>query len=461
MTAKLTKYAAGLLAAVGLSSGTAVAQEVAETVDSNESNYSFDWGGDLRVRHTWLDNIPVSQDPPGVARGGYNAFWRFRTRVWGQANIGENIAIKTRALNEFREYSAPDSNSWEFPSETLLDLLYIDFNNMLDDTLNVRLGRQELIYGTGKIILEGTPKDGSRSIFFDAAKFSYTGLPGNTIDVLGIYNTPEADLAIGETRDRDITGLNPYDNDMTSAGGAIYLKNNVSKTLPFEAYYVVKNDSEWDASPESVMPESTINTVGMRLMPKSGQFTSSIEIAGQLGEYDSLAEMSSRDQEGYMLDATVRYQIENDDPLLAPQLGLGFYMLSGDDPDSERDEGWDPMWARYPQYSELYVYAFDYDGAGRWSNVNMPFVDMKIKGNDYFNFKALAGWMGAMEADGPGGGKERGFLVTMRNDFKLPWNWTKSDSLSGHITLEMLKPGDYYMVDDWAYFARAEICYNF
>jgi hypothetical protein len=34
----------------------------------------------------------------------------------------------------------------------------------------IKLGRQDLIFGHGWLVLEGTPLDGSRSIYFDAAR---------------------------------------------------------------------------------------------------------------------------------------------------------------------------------------------------------------------------------------------------------------------------------------------------
>ena len=83
------------------------------------------------------------------------------------------------------------------------------------------------------------------------------------------------------------------------------------------------------------------------------------------------------DISAFMDDAKAVLSIES----LAAQkarMGLGWYYLSGDDPETSEDEGWNPLWARYPQYSELYVYAFDTDGAGRWSNVNMPYIDFSI-----------------------------------------------------------------------------------
>ena len=32
--------------------------------------------------------------------------------------------------------------------------------------------------------------------------------------------------------------------------------------------------------------------------------------------------------------------------------------LSGDDPDTNTNEGFDPLWGRWPQWSELYVYTW-------------------------------------------------------------------------------------------------------
>lgn len=415
----------------------------------------FSSGGDIRIRQVHLDNIPILADPPGVTRDGENHFFRFRTRFWGKLDASENLGLYGRMTNEFRHYEKPENNSMNALDEILMDNLYLDVRNLFNETVDLRLGRQDLIYGTGKVILEGTPKDGSRTIYMDAVKLTHKAMDKTTVDLLGIYNQPENEL-IFRSEDRDLTGWDPAYNDLTESGGGVYIKNRTWDQAPTEAYYLYKHESDWLNRAGDTMPERDTHTLGGRVVPKfNDRFDGNLEAAYQFGE------RGDDDMNGYMLDALLNWH----PPVMeswAPVLGVGWYYLSGDDPDSSDDEGWNPLWGRWPQYSELYIYAWDADGAGRWSNLSMPHVDFNFAPNDRIAFKNLLGYMFAPEDNGPGPGDERGLLLTMRADLKLKEGLLlEKDELFGHLTLEIVDPGDYYNVDATADFIRWELSYKF
>lgn len=336
--------------------------------------------------------------------------------------------------------------------ETVVDQLYFDLKGLFDNTLDLRIGRQDLIYGTGKVILEGTAKDGSRTIYFDAVKATYKGMEDTQIDLLGIYNDTENEIVF-HSQDRDVTGFDPAYNGLTESGGGVYVKNSANEDMGLEGYYLFKHESEWTNRGGDKMPDADVNTLGFRTTPRFAPYSVNLEAAYQFGD------KGDEDQSAHMIDATVNNHLEG---AMKPCLGAGVYYLSGDDPDTAEDEGWNPLWARWPQYSELYVYAFDAEGAGRWSNVNMPHVDFSLVPNEWLNTKLLVGYMFAPEKNGPGGGNERGLLATLRNDFKIGKDLLfGGDSLGGHLLFEILEPGDYYLVDDTAGFARLELTYKF
>jgi hypothetical protein len=408
----------------------------------------FKWGGDIRLRTVYFDHIPYANG--AEARGGANSFQRYRTRLFGEYHATESAYLRARLVNEFRTVQKPDGpkNSWEFPDELVFDNLFIDAKS---DMFDVRVGRQDMIYGTGKLILDGTPKDGSRTIYFDAAKATYKGIADTTVDLFGMYTHAKDPLAIND-QDRDIVGYaggNAFDG--YESGGGIYAKNKTLETLPWEAYYIYKG-KEQDVP---FLNNNPRNVVGGRLMPKgSGVVEGNVEMAYQWGD----------DISAYMIDALASWHIQS----MAAQkacLGLGWYYISGDDPDSTKDEGWNPLFARWPQYSELYVYAFDTQGAGRWSNVSMPHVDFSIVPTSKLKSDILLGYMMAPEADGAGGGTERGLLLTWWNRFTIAEKLlSERDKLGGHFLLEVFDPGDYYaqsQQDETAFFARFEINYAF
>ncbi len=443
------------------------------------------YGGDIRIREVRFDDIPIKADPPGVTRGGENHFFRFRTRLWGELDPMQNVTLRVRAVNEFRAWDKPDASpalqrsNYDFPDEIVFDALSLQVKNLLDDRLDVTIGRQDMIYGTGKLILEGTPKDGSRTIYFNAIKATYRASPETMVDVFGIHNPSIDQLAINSA-DRDLTGFTSANDDMTEKGAGIYIKNKSCRDMPLEAYLIYKREGQWnqaarrdaegtllppandwqtlDASRGVVEnPALNLGTVGTRLMPiLAERLKGNIELAYQVGE------RADSDVRGYMIDASLSY----DAPILTemkPVVTYGIYYLSGDDPSTkDKDEGWNPLWARYPQYSELYVYSWDAEAAGRWSNVMMPNLGVALKPLSWLKTSAMVAYLRANEKDGPGGGAERGWLGVIKGEFDIRQKiLTSKDKLSAHLWLEVLEPGDYYNVNDTAYFARWQLMYEF
>ena len=470
---KLIRYGGGVAVVMGFVAAASLAKaaEVKHNTPESWSGHmlaSCCFGGDIRIREVHFNNIPIIADPPGYTRGGENHFFRFRTRLWGQYVPRETFTIKGRLVNEFRYFADPDMSalpdvsSWAFPDELIVDKLYVEWKDLLNGKLMLKIGRQDLIYGTGKVILEGTPKDGSRTIYFDAVRAVVQVAEKCTVDVLGIYNQSENVLSIndfnGEPDKRDVTGYDKGYNDNVEAGGGLYLKNQMWEEMPFEAYYLYKDESSWDNYKGEKQPGRSIHTVGARLMPKLSDagVDANLEFAYQFGDDDD-----DNDLEGSMFDGVINWHL----PVatdLKMVLGVGYYYLSGDDPNTSKDEGWDPLWARWPQYSELYVYAWDAERAGWWSNLSMPHVDFSLIPWKGGKLKLLVGQMSAPEDDGPGDGDTRGILATARLDFTLAKGLLReNDRLFGHLTYEYFDPDDYYQVDRPAHFARWELSYVF
>lgn len=220
-----------LCAATLLTAATLLAQQP----PAARERLTLDGGGDLRVREEMFDNIPIVADPPGITRGGENNTFRIRPRLWGSIGY-DNFKLFGRLTQEFRHNLEPDPPSaWDWPDEVIVDQLYLDGKGLCDGLLDVRVGRQDMIYGAGRVLLEGTPKDGSRTLYFDAAKLTWHLGKKSTVDLLGIYNRSEAGLEIGPL-DRDVTGFDKYSNDLTESGGGIYAKINEFERMPLEAY---------------------------------------------------------------------------------------------------------------------------------------------------------------------------------------------------------------------------------
>ncbi len=421
------------------------------------------WGGDLRIRQEIFDNIPIIADPPAVTRGGKNNYFRIRPRLWGSL-AWEEFTLAGRLANEFRHYIDPDAPSpWDWPDEIVVDQLYFDAKGLLDGKLDLRLGRQDLIYGAGRLILEGTPKDGSRTIFMDAIKLSLHLDEHNSIDLLGIYNKPEARLEIGHY-DRDNTGFDKYHNKMRESGGGLYARLLRNTSMPTELYFLVKDESRWDSFGGEPLapvrnPGRRTQTLGARLLPRVNDHLSfEFEGAWQFGTTDDYRDISACMAYG---GATVTLPFEVADGA-APKVTTALYYLSGDDPETEKEEGWNPLWARFIQFSELYIYAWDAEKAGYYSNLVYPHVAASLACDKFHQIKVTAGLLYADEKDGPGGGARRGNFFTARYDFPLGKGLLhREDRLVGHLVGELLDPGSYYNVNQNSWFARWELSYSF
>jgi hypothetical protein len=276
--------------------------------------------------------------------------------------------------------------------------------------------------------------------------------------VLGIYNEAVNELAIN-SQERNLTGVHPANETYTESGGGVYVKNKSCDTMPMELYYLYKSEGDHVSLRFGPTNEEVeVHTVGVRLMPKLADgVTASIEAAYQTGEQGDV------DLEGVMVDAAVKCNL----PIMEdknPALSAGVYYLSGDDADTmDENESWIPLWGRWPQYSELYIYSYDANPDGPWRNLMMPHVSLTMANKTGCKAKAMVGYMTAPEEDGAGGGDERGWLGVVRADFTLAKSVVReNDKVFGHVTAEVIDPGDYYPDDmDTGYFIRWELSYAF
>jgi hypothetical protein len=414
----------------------------------------FTYGGDLRVRQSSFTNAQLRVLHPATGESmflNWNMF-RIRPRVWGQYAISDNMAVRCQITNEFRHWLSPqdkiDDDVQKFPDEWGIDNLYLDMKGIAGGNLDLRIGRQNIIYGTGKLILDGTPGDGSRTIYMDAIKATWKGFDSMTIDILGIYNSAE-NLLVVNGQDLPLTNYTKKDVnlEMNEVGVGLYVKHKgLTENMPFEAYYLLKTEAEYTLADDSKIPSASINTIGLRVMPKlSDSLSGNLEIAYQIGS------QGDGDRSGYMVDAKLTMQLPAKDQFKSAA-SAGLYLLSGDDPDTEADdEGWTPAFSRWPQYSELYIYAMAADRASvaDWSNVMMPYVELKLVPDPRLSITALLGLMSAPQKNGSGGGSGRGTLFTLWNKTTIKKGlFREQDALNSHVLFEMVKPGDYYAADD-------------
>ncbi len=410
----------------------------------DRNDFRFEYGGDLRLRQEIFDNIPVMTETPSVTRGGNNNYFRLRARVWGVATFWDKIIFKVRATDEIR-HNLTGPESYEFPDELIFDNLYLEFRDIFGDGVVLRGGRQDLTLGSGRLFADGTAKDGSRSSYFDGLYFAAPVFDKSKLTAFAFYTECEDDLAIGNLH-RDVTGYGSGINGMGEGTAGLYYEDREYDGAGFDLYGIWKHDTAWMKGDVRV-PADEIYTVGIRLLPRfSDTVSGELEFAYQFGDQDGISRSSMLGFAGltYLIDKESNFTIS-----------LNGLYLSGDDPSSKQNEGYNPLFGRFPWVSEAMIFAYDQDGVGFWNNLIFGYIEAAVSPIENHRLSVVFGQMGADENNGAGGGYNRGLFARAKYGLAL------NKQVSTYLLGEMLCPGDYYISDKTAYFIRWEIGINF
>ena len=148
----------------------------------------FTLSGDLRLRHTVLANVGLRDVDPNADR----TFQRYRLRLRADAVVAGGVRATARLLWEGRHYAKPDGAAWPvagfeswYGGALLFDLLALELKRPGGLPFDARVGRQEIVLGDGWLVQDGTPIDGSRTGYFDAARITFgAASAGRTVDLV-------------------------------------------------------------------------------------------------------------------------------------------------------------------------------------------------------------------------------------------------------------------------------------
>ncbi len=146
------------------------------------------WGTDLRLRHEYINNATTLN---GDAANHESNYERYRYRLWSTVSPAENFDLNTRFTWEGRHYWTPDSKpEWDW-SYGIIDTANVKIGNLFDAPATLTVGRQDVMLGDGWLVMDGTPLDGSRTFFLDAARFSLDMKESkNTLNLIYIQQMP-------------------------------------------------------------------------------------------------------------------------------------------------------------------------------------------------------------------------------------------------------------------------------
>lgn len=388
---------------------------------------AWKWSFSERTRLTTFDNSINLDD--GLS--DTFAFTRHRTTLGLAWTPGKNVSFQVQLTNEFRSWLSP-KNRPNDGNEIFFDQLYVKWKGLAPG-LTLTVGRQNIMLGEGFVCLDGQPLTGSRSAYFNAARADYALHTNHKITAFISY-IPRTDTWLPIINELDpAQGL----EEQANTGVGLYYQGTLGK-VGLHAYYFRKDTEANNAYPV----ESGINTLGARaVIPLIGNLALTAEAALQSGTYGN--DDSSAFGGYFHLD----WKLEESIPYVRV-LTLGGIYLSGDDPETTDYEGWNPLWSRWPKWSESYIYTLIREsGVAHWTNfsaiyfgLNAVFTkDVKARIHYYILGAPEAAPLSAAFAGLAGEGSNRGGLLVSRLDYTI------NRHLSGHFVWEHFEPGNYYI----------------
>jgi hypothetical protein len=416
---------------------------------------TFDYGASIRLRQEIWDNV-VTLDTINLPTGGADRnFFRFRTSLWGKVDFDKDLGAYLKLTNEAKYYIGPykpntPSNYERLDEDELVvDNLYVNAKNVFGLPVDLKVGRQDFLgpdmFGEGFLFVDGTPGDGSRTFYFNAARAKWRITENHSVDFVYLSN-PKTDTFLPSMYPAHHGSLyqdhKKLLNGSDEQGFVIYSRNKINN-LTLEPYYIYK--TEEPVGPLFANPKLKLNTVGARALYTIDAWKLGGEFAHQFGEYDG-----GRDRTGNGGYVFANYTFK--DTPLKPTFELRYVYLSGDDPNTSKHEGWDPLFSRAPYWNELIIYTFINetikDGGpipGYWTNLHlfmakatMNFTPSTNLCLTYQYLRADERTSGLNAAMFSNNGKERGHLPTAVLSHKF------SKNIDGFLQFEYFIPGNFY-----------------
>jgi hypothetical protein len=440
----------------------------------------LEMGLDIRLREVYTHNLLTLDDQFGDTAGmnsNDNHWQRYRTRwstIW---TLAPDVTFNTRLVWEF--WSITDPERMPVSAMKPLSKQDTDFREMIFDTMNIKwknafdlpmtltVGRQDIILGTGWLVLDGTPGDGSRTIFFDAVRATIDLRDKTQLDLIGLYQKDDEKGWMTPINHRDYLHLTQKTDEK---GFIAYLTDKSIENVQLEGYYIYKkeepsswakhSDSWWTTSPGL---DAEIHTFGGRVAQKlDDNWSYSVEAAKQFGTRDD------RSMKGLGTNNKLTYAFNDD---LKNEMRLMYEYLSGDDKSTGGSEKFDTLWGDWPQSQrggDLQSYIWTFEGAlGEVANLHRTGIGHTFKPNKEWTMSTDYNLLWA---------DQNGATQSVAPYVKVSDNsYFRGQMISGlatyscckdfktHFMLDYFIPGSYYDQSnrDHAIFARVNVEWTF
>jgi hypothetical protein len=412
----------------------------------------------FRLRQETWDNMfdMTKSDVPGAAPAARQdeTFWRLKSSAWDKLDFDKQYGVFAKITNEARYFMTSNTASQVglLGDEFLFDNLYVYANKPAGLPVDLTIGRQDLlgVFGEGFLIMDGTPLDGSRTFYFNAARALVTINDRYNVDLDYIF-TQENDVALPEYSmyKQNAVGskrraLNSYDEK----AAVVYGRGKVTDNVTVEPYYIWKEEATPHGANPATKPALRLGTYGARAVVGFGEgWKARAEYALQSGKYNDAAATKREGNGGY---AYVGRTYDN--VAMKPSWDLGYITMSGDDQSTtNKNESFDPLFARYPQISELYSLTLltETGVPAYWTNIKIYRALVKLVPTEETKLELSYNMLQADKTFSAAGAspfapmfsgtsKNRGQLLTAKLYRKF------SPVLDGYVMVEQFMPGDFY-----------------
>jgi hypothetical protein len=440
------------------------------------------WGADMRLRDEFLHSAGLNNQTPRAKGGDEFNYQRYRPRWWATIMPVQDFELNLRITWEGRHYS----ESYHQPTTiyptwvqggVLVDTANVKLKNVGGMPLTMTLGRQDIILGDGWLVLDGTPNDGSRTSYFDAARFTYEIAKIQTsVDAIFIDQKADGGAIIPQLL-KDNRGARFADTiEQDERGFILWLSNRSLKNTEINGYYMYK-DSEsglHNAKPLANGDTGYVHAFGARIAGMLDDHwryraEGAFEFGRLAGPEGSTAggpmPFRERRLSAFGFNSEIAYLFKD---TFSNEARLQYEYLSGDDAKTPgTNEGFVLLWGRWPRFSEALGYQFPTTGEGRAYDITnyhrlapgwsfKPCDRILISTDLHFLF-APENPLGFQQGKGfSENGSYRGELLTCLQQVTL------NKHVKAHLLEEFFFPGNYYAAprDNMEAFLRGEIVFT-
>jgi hypothetical protein len=374
-----------------------------------------------RFRFEAWDNAVNLDDSAGDA----NAYTRNRTTLGLIWHPAKNLEVLGKVTNEFRVYLAPKDRPFDW-NEVFVDNLYVKWTLPGRVPVTVTAGRQDMNFGEGFVIADSTPLDGSRSYYFNAVRVDADVSKNHRLTLFGhLQETTDRYLPVIHEEPRPLA-------EQAESALALYYSGTLGEAR-IDAYAIRKTTEANEAWPVAARTD----TFGARaVVPLAKPLALTAEGAFQTGSFGDAGRAA------YGAIAHLDCDLTGTLPFLKSAV-VGGLLLSGDNPSTARMEGWDPIFSRWPKWTESYIYTLSRESRpAYWTNLASIYAQLAFDFGDRSDGHIMVMPMGAGHAQPgvfPGGtGLDRGVLYRGRLNYRF------SKFMIGRVIWEHFEPGSFY-----------------